>query len=266
MKADDYSISIIITSYNKRDYLVEALDSVIAQTLPPHEIIVADDASTDGSQDTIRDYMRRHPDLVRGIFQPENIGIPKNRNTALRTVTGNYVGILDGDDTFVPHKLERQVEALRRLPGTRAVYSNFRRVSADGKTEVELRYTESQPQGDILASVAMQNFGLLRTLIADYDAVQAVGLMNERYTKTDGLLLSIQLAGICKFAYVHEPLVNKRQHPGSDSVKNTILDSLHDNIGIFYDIQPLLAALNPKTAAAVNERWKKRLIKLLNRL
>ena len=129
MKADDYRISIIITSYNKRDYLVEALDSVVGQTLPPHEIIVADDASTDGSQDTIRDYMHRYPDLVRGIFQPENVGIPKNRNAALRTVTGNYVGILDGDDTFVPHKLERQVEAMRKLPGARAVYSNFRRVS-----------------------------------------------------------------------------------------------------------------------------------------
>ena len=88
-----------------------------AQTLPAYEIIVADDASTDGSQDTIRDYMRRYPDLVRGIFQPENVGIPKNRNTALRTVTGNYVGILDGDDTFVPHKLERQVEAHAQTAG-----------------------------------------------------------------------------------------------------------------------------------------------------
>jgi len=266
MQPDDYRISIIITSYNKRDYLVEALDSVVGQTLPPHEIIVADDASTDGSQDTIRDYMHRYPDLVRGIFQPENVGIPKNRNAALRTVTGNYVGILDGDDTFVPHKLERQVEAMRKLPGARAVYSNFRRVTADGKTEVELRYTEPQPQGDILANVAMLNFGLLRTLIADYDAVRAAGFMNERYTKADGLLLSIQLAGTCKFAYVHEPLVNKRQHPGSDSVSNTPLDSLHDNFGIFYTIQPLLAALDPKTAAAVNKRWKKRLIKRLNRL
>jgi len=266
MQADDFRISIIITSYNKRDYLVEAVESVIGQTLPPHEIIVADDGSTDGSRDTIRDYMRRYPDLVKGIFQQENVGIPRNRNAALRTVSGNYVSILDGDDTFTPDKLERQVDALRAAPDARVVYSNFRRVEADGRTEVGLRYSGPQPQGAILADVAKLNFGILRTMVADYEAVKAVGFMDERYTKCDGLLLSIQLASRCRFAYVDAPLINKRRHPGSDSVSNTTLESLHDNFGIFHDIQPLLAALDNRTIADINNRWKKRLTKLLNKL
>jgi glycosyltransferase involved in cell wall biosynthesis len=266
MQDDDYRISIIITSYNKRDYLVEAIESVIGQTFRPHEIIIADDGSSDGSRDTIRDYMARYPGWIRGIFQEHNVGIPRNRNSALHTVTGNYVGILDGDDLFLPTKLEKQVAALRRNPAARVVYSNFRRVEEDGSTEVELRFSKPQPQGDILADAASIKFGLLRTLIADYDLVKAAGFMDERYTKCDGLLLSIQLAGMCEFAYVHEPLVNKRNHPGSDSVSNTQLDSLHDNFGIFYDIQPLLSRLDEHAHRTVNERWKKRLIKQLNKL
>jgi glycosyltransferase involved in cell wall biosynthesis len=266
MQADDYRISIIITSYNKRDYLVEAVDSVIAQTLRPHEIIIADDGSSDGSPDTIREYMERHPGWIRGVLQEHNVGIPKNRNAALREVTGNYVGILDGDDLFLPAKLEKQVSALQASPGAKVVYSNFRRVQEDGSTEVELRFTEPQPQGEVLADVARMKFGLLRTLIADYDLVKAAGFMDERFTMYDGLLLSIQLAGMCPFAYIHEPLVNKRNHPGSDSVSNTTMDSLYEQFGIFRDIQPLLAGLDESTISSVNKRWKKRLIKQINKL
>ena len=108
MQADDYRISIIITSYNKRDYLVEAVDSVIAQSLRPHEIIIADDGSGDGSRETISEYMHRYPDWIRGIFQEQNVGIPKNRNAALRAVTGKYVGKLEGEDQFMPSKLQKQ--------------------------------------------------------------------------------------------------------------------------------------------------------------
>ena len=90
--------------------------------------------------------------------------------------------------------------------------------------------------------------------------------MDERFTMYDGLLLSIQLAGMCPFAYIHEPLVNKRNHPGSDSVSNTTMDSLYEQFGIFRDIQPLLAGLDESTISSVNKRWKKRLIKQINKL
>lgn len=57
------NISVFITSYNQRDYLREAIESVLAQTLPASQIIVVDDASSDGSPDLISDYARRYPDL-----------------------------------------------------------------------------------------------------------------------------------------------------------------------------------------------------------
>ena len=267
MQADDYRISVIITSYNKRDFLIEAMDSVIGQTFRPHEIIVADDGSSDGSPEAIRDYMTRYPGWLRGIFQEHNVGIPKNRNSALQAVTGNYVGILDGDDLFLPDKLEKQVAALRANPAAGVVYTNFRRVEEDGSTEVELRFDKPQPQGEVLADIARMKFGLLRTLIADFDLVRQAGFMDERFPRYDGLLLSIRLASMTPFAYLHEPLVNKRQHPGSDSTSNTVFDNLQEQLGIFRDIQPLLASrLDADTIRSINERWKHRLIKQLNKL
>lgn len=256
MNRDDFRASIVITSYNNREYLIEAVESVMSQTLRPHEIIVADDASSDGSQATIRSYEARFPGWIRGVIQAQNVGIPRNRNAALRRVTGNYVGILDGDDLFVPEKLELQFQALGQHPGARAVYGNFLRVTADRAATLGPRYTVPQPEGSILAQVAMLNHGICRTLIVDYEALKVAGFMDERYTKFDGLWLTIKLAASCRFAYVHRPLVLKREHPGSDSRRNTTQELLHDLSGIYRDMQPLLAPLDQEALKAVRGCWE----------
>jgi len=239
MSAPDFKISIIITSYNHRAYLVEAIDSVLAQTLMPHEIIVADDMSSPGSQDTIREYEREFPALVKGVFQTERCGIPRNRNTALRAVTGDYVGILDGDDWFLPRKLEQQVEALRQCPGARLAYGNFRIVDSQRKP-LRVKWSEPQPSGLVFPDIARCKAGLLRTLIVEYQAVKDAGFMDERFPRYDGLWLTIKLAATCKIAYVNDILLDKRDHPTSDSKTSTLHERLHDLAAIYRDLLPLL--------------------------
>src|SRR5256886_17638460 len=71
-------VSVIITSYNQQEYLREAIESAIDQTVAAFEIIVADDHSTkDGSIETIREYAARYPGLVRGLFQKKMSGFRK---------------------------------------------------------------------------------------------------------------------------------------------------------------------------------------------
>src|SRR5207253_4678329 len=86
-------ISLIITSYNQQEYLREAIESAIDQTLAAFEIIVADDHSTkDGSIETIREYAARYPGLVRALFQEENVGIPKKDRKSTR-LNSSHVAI-----------------------------------------------------------------------------------------------------------------------------------------------------------------------------
>lgn len=253
MSARDIRISIIITSYNHRAYLVDAIESVLAQTHPPHEIIVADDASSDGSQDTIRAYERKFPALVRGVFQPRNLGIPGNRNAALRTVTGNFVGILDGDDWFLPRKLECQVAALRGDPQVTAVYTNFRMVNTR-----RIKWPTPPPSGFVFADIAAGRLGLLRTLIADYAAVLQAGFMDVRFPRYDGFWLTIQLAATCKLAYLHEVLLEKRDHPSSDSGGLTSADHRRDLEGIYGSLLPMLPVhAGPAEIAAIQASWRR---------
>jgi glycosyltransferase involved in cell wall biosynthesis len=104
-------ISCIIVSYNNGKLLEEAIMSVVNQTRPPDEIIVADDASTDESRERIEALARTHP-VVRPIFRERNLGVAANRDLATREASGDFVTYLDGDDHFLPKKIEAEIGAL----------------------------------------------------------------------------------------------------------------------------------------------------------
>ena len=101
------TISCILLSYNNGPYLKQAIESVLAQTRMPDEIVVADDCSSDGSQEVIRDFASRYH-CIKPIFREKNIGVTRNRDLALRAAKSDFVTFLDGDDTIFPEKIERE--------------------------------------------------------------------------------------------------------------------------------------------------------------
>jgi len=116
-------ISVYITSYNQKEFLKEAIDSVLAQTIQPYEIVIIDDASTDGSQDLIEEYCIKEPNII-SYFNKENKGITKTRNIALSLVKGDLITWLDGDDVYLPDKLKTQYQLIQQTNAD-LVYTNF---------------------------------------------------------------------------------------------------------------------------------------------
>jgi len=98
-------VSVVIPAYNATAFLAETLASVFAQTLPPAEIIVVDDGSTD-------DTARIARDLGVTVISRANGGISAARNTGIRAARCEYVALLDADDLWMPEKLEVQLAAL----------------------------------------------------------------------------------------------------------------------------------------------------------
>lgn len=106
-------VSVCIGSYNRERYIGETLDSVFAQTYSNLEIIVIDDASTDRTVDIVRSY----GDRVRLVQRAQNSGIcPVTRNQACRMATGQYIALLDSDDSWLPGKIAAQVAFLEAHP------------------------------------------------------------------------------------------------------------------------------------------------------
>lgn len=102
-------VSVLMVSYNQRRFVADALESAIVQSYPNLEIVIADDASTDGTANIVADYAARYPQLIKPIFNRENLGVTRNCNVALEQCTGKYIAFLAGDDLFLPGKISRQV-------------------------------------------------------------------------------------------------------------------------------------------------------------
>ena len=105
------NISCIIVNYNNSAYLERAVMSVLEQTLPPDEIIIADDASTDSSVEIINRLSAMYA-CIKPILRQENIGVAANRDLAIKVAKGRFFTTLDSDDWFYPKKVEKEYVAL----------------------------------------------------------------------------------------------------------------------------------------------------------
>lgn len=107
-------VSVVITSYNHREYLRECIDSVLAQKGAFElEVIIGDDCSTDGSQEIIDDYLKRYPKTVRQVRSSRNVGMLRNMKRCFASSNAPYIAICEGDDYWSsPYKLAKQLAFL----------------------------------------------------------------------------------------------------------------------------------------------------------
>ena len=112
------AVSVIVPFFNVRAFLAEAIESVFHQTFGSWELLLVDDGSTDGSTDVAREWAGRAPDRVRCLQheQHRNRGVAASRNLGIREARAPYVAFLDGDDVWLPGKLDRQLAIIRAQP------------------------------------------------------------------------------------------------------------------------------------------------------
>ena len=127
-------VTTVITSYNHEEYIAEAIESALVQTGQfIHEIIIADDGSTDTTPEIIARYAASYPHVIRNISRKENAGISANLRRCFREARGRYVAILEGDDIWTDrHKLKEQMRFLEKNRDCAMVFSRIKLLQ-DGK-------------------------------------------------------------------------------------------------------------------------------------
>lgn len=118
---EEILVSIICNTYNHKQYIRDALEGFIAQKTDfAFEILVHDDASTDGTADIIREYEAKYPKLIKPIYQTENQYSQKtsiSKTFQFPRVRGKYIALCEGDDYWIDNrKLQKQVDALENHP------------------------------------------------------------------------------------------------------------------------------------------------------
>jgi len=141
-------VTVVITSYNAGSYLNEAVESVLAQTYTNWKMIIVDDASTDGSMESIRKYLRDR--RIRVFVNHRNLGQTRALNVALKHVHTPFMVQLDSDDWFLPEALKVLVRKARHSgPDVALISSNIKVVWQDeGGNEVASMVRKGQKYRD----------------------------------------------------------------------------------------------------------------------
>jgi glycosyltransferase involved in cell wall biosynthesis len=186
-------ISVVIPTYNHAQWLPECIESVLNQSLKPHEIIVVDD----GSKDNTREVVSRYP--VKYVYQ-ENAGISAARNRGIGESTGDWIALLDADDYWLPGKLEKQVAAIR---DENFCYCGFTKLWNDGRTGAG----EFFDSGTAKSVLRHHSCIVPAAVLVKRDAIMKVGGFNEKMSAAEDWEAWLKLSGICKFVGVPDRLV-----------------------------------------------------------
>lgn len=160
-------VSVVLPVYDRERYVGEAIESVLGQTYPVHELIVVDDGSTDGSVAVAERHARRGVTILRRA----NGGIGAARNTGIAAVTGDLVAFIDSDDVWLPDKLARQVDVLRADDGVQLVFGHLVEFLSPDR-EAELAGTLRLALDPVPGLCAT-------TLLVRHDALRRIGPFDE---------------------------------------------------------------------------------------
>jgi len=147
-------VSVAIITYNQKEFLRECIESVLEQDYPTFEIIVADDASTDGTQDMLREYYRKYPSKFVLRLAEKNLGITANSNQAHFACKGKYIAWMGGDDLMLPGKLSQQTNHMETHPDCAICYH-----------DLEIFESQSQQKTGLFSYIARPRSGSIKTLL-----------------------------------------------------------------------------------------------------
>lgn len=212
-------VSVIVGVYNKERFVGECLRSVLAQTYSNWELIVVDDASTDGSLAEVERVA--DGDLrVRILRRQVNSGHPGvSRNQALRGAKGKYVAFLDADDRWHDDKLERQVAFMENHPEYPFTHTRCMVIDAQGQPMGVRHGGRYSPNGDCLGALLEHCFICTSSVLIRMDALKQVGEFSEEpcFKSGQDYEFFVRCAKAFPVAMPKETLVDYRWFDGSVS-------------------------------------------------
>ena len=212
-------VSVIIPTYNRPNYLREAVDSVFAQTYPFIEILVIDDGSSEGgalTKSVLKPYLSedssssRQP-KVTYLYQ-NNGGLVSAVNRGLGVAHGEYIQRLDDDDRLLPEKIARSVEVFQSCPGIGLVATGYYHIDVAGK-RIRTCSPRSCPESSRLWNMLMGCISACAGVMVRSLVHQQVG--RYRDIKAQDYEMWVRVAKEFKVETINLPLAEYRQHPGS---------------------------------------------------
>ncbi len=211
-------VSVIIPTYNRRAMLLEAIDSVLAQSIREFELIVVDDGSTDGSAENLKGLAKS----IR-IERIEHRGPAAARNRGVVIARAPLIAFLDSDDLWAPTKLERQLAFMRANSGCAISQTNEIWIRNGRRVNPGLRHRKRA--GDIFIDSLRTCLISMSATMMRTDLFRSLGGFDETMMAAEDYDLWLRILIDHEAGLLDEPLVTRRRgHPDQTSATTPALD------------------------------------------
>lgn len=199
-------VSVVVPAYNREKTIKRCIDSIVTQTVPPMEILVVDDGSTDGTV-----HMLESMDCAcLKIIKQNHKGAQAARNLGILNANGEYIAFLDSDDEWLPDMLEREIAYLVKEKGDCVIYGDCYTCRHGKKTLWNL----PGRTGNLYDYLLIHPGPMFQSLLAKKELFLRIGLLDENVVAYQEWDTAIQLAREAKFIHMRRPLFNFYQHDG----------------------------------------------------
>jgi len=192
-------ISIITPTYNRADFIQQAVDSVLAQTYLNFELLIVDDGSTDSTRALLEPVLE--DSRVRYFYQ-ENQGQSVARNLALSEAKGDYVCFLDSDNYWPDDKLETQIALFSQHPDYDVIYGDI--ITVDELGQEVTRKNMTRYSGHVARYMIRDNFVSMNTAMTRRRCFEELGAMSGMRRVADDYDLWLRFSARLRFLYVPE--------------------------------------------------------------
>jgi GT2 family glycosyltransferase len=252
-------VSVILPVFDRIEFLPAAVDSVIQQTCPDWELIIADD----GSGEETRAYLGSLGDpRVRVLWLPHSGRPSIARNAAIGRARGRYIAFMDSDDVWMPTKLAVQLRAMQSSPARRWSYTALTIIDTEGRPVSDTGYQPRIPHdGDIVERLLTLN-AIIATpaVMAERGLIDEVGGFDEELTVNEDQDLWLRLAMRSETTAIAEALVAVRVKGGDPRYKGNAIGAAEGWIRLYGKMVACLS--NPRLRAIARRRRARHALQL----
>jgi glycosyltransferase involved in cell wall biosynthesis len=213
-------VSVVIPTFNHEAYLARAIESALAQTRSPHEVVVVDDGSTDNTRAVVASFGRK----IRALRQ-ENRGVAAARNAGVSFSSGEVLAFLDADDEWRPEKLEKQVPRIEVDARVGLVHCGIEEIDSAGhRVGLRLDGLEGSVARDLLLFERGVILGGGSAAIVSKAALADAGGFDESLSISADWDFYYRIASRYQVAFVPELLVRYRRHEANMHANISVME------------------------------------------
>lgn len=209
-------VSVVLTTYNRQEFLPDAIKTVIEQTYDEIELVIVDDNSPESPRDIVENASTEGLRDVVFVRHKENRGASAARNTGIERASGEIIAFLDDDDRWKPTKIERQVDVLQNANSSvGAVYTGMRTFATDGSTITIQRVDK---EGDLRKAFLCGFTPPFSSVVVKREVAADAGPFDEELPSWNDREWLLRAAQHGEFRVIDAPLVFSQREDGRDQL------------------------------------------------